>query len=812
MRRSDRRLACPLSSARVPADSFRLNSCGEYRKVSEMNKYGAQAMRHWQQTDPQRFQAIKDPQEFFTTLGAEVEQEIQTLAAAIAGPDRVGESYLEKAGRLNMARFNAESDILRERVLIPGPDDEPEQPATGPMADFIGLENRLNQMSDEELEALDISTLDSTFTPGWGEQQLPPSGARARARANLDALRILIALERRDAPASEQELQVLARWSGWGACPDVFDEDKPDWQAERAELRELLAERDRRADQPTPSMDAAYNAARRTTINAHYTHPQLAQAIWDMAGALGFRGGNALEPGCGLGTFIGLAPNTAAMTGVELDETTAAIAHQLYPQQRIVARSFADPTRARDASFDMAIGNVPFADVALHDPRHNPAGHTIHNHFIIKSLALTKPGGLVMLLTSRYTLDARNPAARRDMSELGDLLAAVRLPTGAHRRMAGTEALTDLLVFRRRQPGAAPGTSTSWLRTREIDVSGTSQRVNEHFVEHPDHVLGELTVGHGMYGAQTLGVNGTVDAAVIARHLEAIATELRDPPAAATGEGPQQHPAAAVSDVSPAPAVILAPEGLWDGHLLVLADGSSFAEVQDGQQVAREVPRTIRGELRHLIGLRDSARQLLELEAATIQDTPQITGLREHLRTYYEQYLSRYGPLNRAEVRRRGSDPETGEDLYSRVIPKAAKTHPRRPVRSARAVPRAVRPGDRTRAPRRDPPRAADHPARPGQRRRDTIRGARRLPRHARDRQPRPNRRPARNRHGNSSRGARRPRLRRPRHRRAGPGGAVPLRERARQARPGARRGRDPPGARGERHGPRGGGAAPARR
>ena len=139
------------------------------------------------------------------------------------------------------------------------------------------------------------------------------------------------------------------------------------------------------------------------------------------------------------------------MTGVELDETTAAIAQQLYPEQRILARSFADPTRARDGSFDMAIGNVPFADVALHDPRHNPAGHSIHNHFIIKSLALTKPGGLVVLLTSRYTLDARNPAPRHDMSELGDLLAAVRLPTGAHRRMAGTDALTDLLVFRRRQ-------------------------------------------------------------------------------------------------------------------------------------------------------------------------------------------------------------------------------------------------------------------------------------------------------------------------------------------------------------------------
>jgi hypothetical protein len=124
--------------------------------VIEMNRYGHQAMRHWQQTDPERFAAIEDPQEFFTTLGAEVEQEIETLAAALAGPDRVGESYLEKVGRLNMARFNAESDILRERVLIPGPDEEREEPVRGLSADMFELQNRLNQMSDEELEALDV--------------------------------------------------------------------------------------------------------------------------------------------------------------------------------------------------------------------------------------------------------------------------------------------------------------------------------------------------------------------------------------------------------------------------------------------------------------------------------------------------------------------------------------------------------------------------------------------------------------------------------------------------------------------------------
>ncbi len=114
-----------------------------------MNRYGAQAMRHWQQTDPARYNAIPDPEAFFTALGAQVESEIQALAAAIAGPDRPGESYLEKVGRLNMARFNAESDILREMVLIPDPDDPEidERPETGPLADYY---RAIQRLMDEE--------------------------------------------------------------------------------------------------------------------------------------------------------------------------------------------------------------------------------------------------------------------------------------------------------------------------------------------------------------------------------------------------------------------------------------------------------------------------------------------------------------------------------------------------------------------------------------------------------------------------------------------------------------------------------------
>ncbi len=114
-----------------------------------MNRYGAQAMRHWQQTDPARYNAIPDPEAFFTALGAQVESEIQALAAAIAGPDRPGESYLEKVGRLNMARFNAESDILREMVLIPDPDDPEidERPATDPLTES---DRAIQRLMDEE--------------------------------------------------------------------------------------------------------------------------------------------------------------------------------------------------------------------------------------------------------------------------------------------------------------------------------------------------------------------------------------------------------------------------------------------------------------------------------------------------------------------------------------------------------------------------------------------------------------------------------------------------------------------------------------
>jgi N12 class adenine-specific DNA methylase len=425
------------------------------------------------------------------------------------------------------------------------------------------------------------------------------------------------------------------------------------WRAEREELRALVG-------------DEGYAAARRTTLNAHYTHPELAQAMWDLAAGLGFAGGRAIEPGCGAGVFIGLAPETAEMVGVELDETTAQIAQELYPHARVINRSFADSSRTlRPGSFDLAIGNVPFGKVTLYDPEHNRGGHAIHNHFIVKSLALTRPGGLAVLLTSRYTLDAANPAARREMSELADLIGAIRLPSGAQRRVAGTEAITDLLVFRRRQPGAEP-VEEAWVRTEEVDVDGGRARISSYLAARPEQVLGKLKLSRGLYGEDEL---------VVERHaeMEDLAAEIR-----AWGErGAVRQPAAA-AEVAPAVIesarpVVEAPEGLWDGHLLALPSGA-FAQVQDGLEAPIEPPRTIRAELRALLGLRDGARALLTAEARSLHDTPAIDTARTRLRDDYEQYAKRFGAINRFSERRTGrADPKTGEERMARVTPPAVR-------------------------------------------------------------------------------------------------------------------------------------------
>ncbi|HUP69662.1 MAG TPA: DEAD/DEAH box helicase family protein [Acidimicrobiales bacterium] len=457
-------------------------------------------------------------------------------------------------------------------------------------------------------------------------------------------------------PARPDEQAVLARWSGWGSLPQLFDEANDTYAAQRARVRQLLGD------------EAAWAAARRTTLNAHYTSAEIVQAMWRTVGELGFTGGRVLEPGCGSGNFLGFAPEHCELTGVEADPTTAAIAQHLYGARAAVHHSRFENFVVSAGHFDLVIGNVPFAKVTPHDPRHNRSRHVLHNYFIVKSLHLTRPGGLVAVLTSRYTLDARNPAARREIEALADLVGAVRFPAGAFSESSGTEVVCDLVVLRRRSEGSQRQGS-SWTTTvaAPVDDEGEALSINAHLAAHPQFVLGTLAVHRGMYRERELTVES---AGPLAPALDAALSCLV---AEARAVGLVFHPGELSAPAQPAPT-----RAGSDGSALRFAQESSFvvtddglARIKDGQlrrhqpRFASEVP-----ELRRLVRLRDAARAVLVAQTDGASDA-ELSGYQHELADAYAAYQRVHGPLNRYRTARTGrSDPETGEEILRRIRPR----------------------------------------------------------------------------------------------------------------------------------------------
>lgn len=470
---------------------------------------------------------------------------------------------------------------------------------------------------------------------------LVPSGAKARARANIAAIETLLMLRLAQRPATLAEQKTLAAWSGWGAIPGVFDSREDSFAVERQRLQELLS-----ADE--------YRRAEASILNAHYTDPALASVIWESLERAGFSGGRVLEPGCGSGTFIAHAPKSAVMVGVELDPMTAEIASVLYPSAQIRNEGF-ETTRVPQDSFAAVVGNVPFGDFALHDPAHNPDRHSIHNHFIIKSLALTAPGGYVAVLTSRYTMDAASPKARRAIAALGDLVGAVRLPSRAFSRVAGTSVVTDLLVLRRREHGR-PDASVRWLDTGDLEFMDADSgdlstiAVNKYFLDHPEHVLGTMDLGHGIHGSRTLLVEGDSGAELAVQLGDALTDIVDRARAQELALSARAQDLTVINESGFDPGLItegdLPPE--IPAYTLRYNELTKSIEYWDGKTawLPNKTPKARIEETRRLIELRDTADALIR---AQHDGRPQADReqLRGHLNHLYDSYVAKYGLVNR---------------------------------------------------------------------------------------------------------------------------------------------------------------------
>ncbi|MBE7157430.1 MAG: helicase, partial [Rhodospirillales bacterium] len=288
---------------------------------------------------------------------------------------------------------------------------------------------------------------------------------------------------------------MLVRYVGWGGLPQVFaswqQPDASDWQEERQTIERLL----------TP---AQYEAARASTLNAHYTAPAVVGAMYEAVERLGFTGGRVLEPAVGLGHFFGLMPEAmharSKLTGIELDPVTAGIAAKLYPDADVRAQGF-EHAALVDGSFDLAISNVPFGDYRPIDPRLAERRFLIHDYFFAKGIEKVRPGGLIVFISSKGTLDKLNSSLRGYVAERADFLGAIRLPNTAFKQNANTEVTTDIVFLRRLNAGER-ATGPAWLDLADHrNADGVVFKVNEYFAVNPHMMLGVMRNAGTMYRA-----------------------------------------------------------------------------------------------------------------------------------------------------------------------------------------------------------------------------------------------------------------------------------------------------------------------
>ena len=314
--------------------------------------------------------------------------------------------------------------------------------------------------------------------------EMEKGGAKTRYQWNMDAIRTLKQIESENRIATPEEQKVLSKFVGWGGLSQAFDEENAGWSKEYKELKEMLS-------------DEEYAAARATVNNAFYTSPEIAMCINSALVQFGFRGGNVLEPSMGIGNFFGSMPapmQRSNLYGVELDSISGRIAKQLYQNANISITGFENTTYP-DNFFDVVVGNVPFGDYKVFDPKYNKYNFRIHDYFLAKALDQVRPGGMVAVITTKGTLDKANPTIRKYLAERAELVGAVRLPNTAFKDNAGTEVTADILFLQKRERKI--DIEPDWVH---LGVTENGIAVNSYFAEHPEMMLGSMEYDTRIYG------------------------------------------------------------------------------------------------------------------------------------------------------------------------------------------------------------------------------------------------------------------------------------------------------------------------
>jgi N12 class adenine-specific DNA methylase len=464
---------------------------------------------------------------------------------------------------------------------------------------------------------------------------------KQKFRQNVAAIETLHRVEAEKREATVEEKAALVRYVGWGGIPQVFAAVPPDeWRQESEALAKLLSKDE-------------MESARASTLNAHYTAPEVVRAMYAGLERLGFEGGRILEPACGLGHFFGLMPEklrrSSSITGIELDSLTARISQKLYPDADIRHSPF-ETAKLADGFYDVAISNVPFGDYQPYDKRFNAYKFPIHDYFFAASLERIRPGGIVFFITSKGTLDKKSAYLRKHLSKQADLVAAVRLPNTAFRENANTEVTTDIVILQKRLPGQTPS-GLAWQETVPYtNHHGEEMFINEYFVRNPRQMLGKMELKGTMYrlNEPALVSDG--------RDLTLALTDTLARLPERVYEG-QTQTVSVPSDVLSVPA----PDDIKpNGYALIETDQGNMVAVRDGDELVTrpDLSGDASRRIRALIKVRSAVRECLR---AQVENKPEseILRTRRQLNSEYDQFYSRFGPISeRANTRAFAGDPD----------------------------------------------------------------------------------------------------------------------------------------------------------
>ena len=429
-----------------------------------------------------------------------------------------------------------------------------------------------------------------------------PSGEKARYKANVEAIRLVKQLEAEGRYATEAEQVILSKYVGWGGLANAFDQKKAEWSKEFAELKELLT-------------DEEYSSARGSTLNAHYTDISVIKAMYDGLKQLGFTGGRMMEPSSGVGNFVGAMPadmaaNVRSWTMVELDGITGLIAKYLYPNADVRIQGF-EKANIPNNFMDVAISNVPFGNYAIAD-RSYPKKVTsaIHNYFFAKSLDKVRPGGIVMFITSSYTMNSKDSTVRRYIMQKADLLGAIRLPDSAFKGNAGTEVVTDILVLKKRADNTNyAGVDFLEAPYQYVDGFYSGANINKYFLEHPEMVLGKATMTGGMYRADSLTYKAFTDKGSLADQIREAFKNI---------QGKMEYPAKQTPEKTNF-AVERAGKKAKNNSLVV-KDGKVYQN-KDGELQEVTVAKGAAERITGMLEIRDAAKELIAYQQQGLKDT-----------------------------------------------------------------------------------------------------------------------------------------------------------------------------------------------